>query len=182
MLTVPQAFAHRLDVAFKANALPTDARHRVEYVSASATLEYLSKGLKAASQVFDHALKLLDHLGSLVEEETLWLEYCRLLYHHIGVSGSAYRPTQIREILRRAVERFPQNSAFLALCAWNEARMRIQNETRRMIASTLLAKADTAASPNAWLFAVWVELHLDAAGFSPAAVRALFERGLANDR
>lgn len=144
-----------------------------------ALFEYLSKGFDGACAAFEYGIASLQSLGSSNEEEELWVSYTKLLYHHL-IHSTLYRPAVIRSVLQRAVKAFPQNSVFTCLFAYNEARMKIQNETRLLVERSLLRSADV--TPGGWLFAVWVELHINAAGFNKEAVRSLFERAVANDR
>lgn len=155
-------------------------RQRVTDATAFATLQYASDTFESACMVFDTALTAVEDLNSPAEEEELWISYCQLLYHHIRQHRS-YRPFEIRLTLKRAIGKFPNNSIFLSLFAFNESKMKIDNETRRLIESTLL-KDGLTVTANSWLFAIWVEMHLNVTGYNQMAVRSLFERSLLNPR
>lgn len=105
--------------------------------------EYLSQGLEEAQFLYDRVLNMVMYrcAGKAqsnpgVVEEAIYEEYARLLYRH-AVSGSAYKPGVLRELLERALEQFPSNTMFLALYGWNEARAKIENRVRRLLDTQL---------------------------------------------
>ncbi|KAH9824981.1 NRDE-2, necessary for RNA interference-domain-containing protein [Melampsora americana] len=180
LLRTRRAFTSRISTVFHSDVPQDMIRQRVSDATAFATLQYTTEGFEPACEVFETTIKAIEDLNSLAEEEELWMNYCRMIYQHIQKHRS-YKPFELRTILKRSVEKFRNNSVFLALFAFNESRMKIDNETRRLIEGCLL-KDELRVTSNSWLFAIWVEMHLNVTGYNQVAVSRLFERALLNQR
>lgn len=180
LLRMRRAFTSRISTVFHSDVPQDMIRQRVSDATAFATLQYTTEGFEPACNIFETTIKAIEDLNSLAEEEELWMNYCRMIYQHIKKHRS-YKPFELRKILKRSVEKFKNNSVFLSLFAFNESRMKIDNETRRLIEGCLL-KDEMSVTSNSWLFAIWVEMHLNVTGYNQVAVRRLFERALSNQR
>lgn len=110
----------------------------------------------------------------------------RLLYHHI-IENRVYKPSQVREELYKSILLFPQNTIFLSLFAYNEARFRIENRVRSLLTRQILEPTGNGPSiekqatliPH--LFLVYSELHRGvSAGSTAHSVRAAFESGVSS--
>ncbi|KAI7957432.1 hypothetical protein MJO28_004527 [Puccinia striiformis f. sp. tritici] len=183
LLRVRRAFIGHLAGSFQDDVPLTLLRSRISVGVGYGTFEYITEGFEAGCSAYEFSLKALNGLDSPAEEEELWLSYSKLIYQQI-VDHQRFKPIQIREILQRAIVKFPNNSIFLAIFAFNESKMKIQNHTRRLIDSILLNNNtngnNLVVTVNRWLFAIWVELNLNSSTFNQAAVRSLFERALTN--
>ncbi|MBW0471014.1 hypothetical protein O181_010729 [Austropuccinia psidii MF-1] len=176
LLCVRRAFTGQIAGSFHHDVPAFVLRSRISTVIAFANFQFSTEGFTSACEVFDQSLMAISRLNSPAEEEELWVNFCRCIYSHI-LSHQGYKPLEIRGILKRAVEKFPNNSIFFSLFAFNESKMKIDNETRRLIDATLL-KHTSLTTMNNWLYAIWVEIHLNVSGYSQTAVRALFERAV----
>lgn len=106
----------------------------------------------------------------------------RLCYHHNTTSRS-FQAATLREILDPAIRVFPDNTAFLNLYVWNEARTRIDNRVRTMLYNVVLNERNEDETVLKWTFAIWAELQMDASrGFNQNAVRNLFEKAVECER
>ncbi|KAA1090596.1 hypothetical protein PGT21_006393 [Puccinia graminis f. sp. tritici] len=178
LLRVRRAFIGQLAGSFQDDLPLSLLRCRVSAAVGYGTFQYLTEGFPAGCEAYERSLKALESLDSPAEEEELWLNYCRLIYQQIQ-DHQRFKPIEIRATLQRAIVKFPNNSVFLALFAFNESKMKIENQTRRLLDGILL-KIPTLVTVNRWLFAIWVELHLNSSTYNQAAVRGLFERALTN--
>lgn len=145
-----------------------------------ALLEYLATGtnLDAAVEVYDAfigelARRSLTGPDSPVHEICL-LRKSRLLYLH-STTAKPFKPATLRLCLETSLSVFPQNSAFLSLFTWNEARTKIENRVRTVIRDRVLAEGGETVI--GWLFAIWAELRMGV-HFNVHAVRSLFERAV----
>lgn len=178
LLRVRRAFTGQLAGYFHDDVPLSILRQRVTVAVGFGNFEYLTEGFRAGCETYERSLEGLEGLNSPAEEEELWINYSRLIYLQIQ-DHQSYKPIEIRKILQRAIQKFPNNSIFLSLFAFNESKMKIDNQTRRLIDSILLNHPHS-ATVNSWLYAIWVELNLNSSNFNQAAVRNLFERALTN--
>ncbi|OAV91551.1 hypothetical protein PTTG_01027 [Puccinia triticina 1-1 BBBD Race 1] len=178
LLRVRRAFIGHLAGAFQNDPPLSLLRSRVSAAASYGTFQYLTEGFTSGCEAYERSLTALESLESPAEEEELWLNYSRLIYGQIQ-DHQQFKPLHIRAILHRAIVKFPNNSVFLALFAFNESKMKIENHTRRLIHDILL-NIPALVTVNRWLFAIWVELHLNSSTYNQAAIRGLFERALTN--
>ncbi|GAA5980700.1 hypothetical protein JCM10908_001742 [Rhodotorula pacifica] len=176
-----QYYTQELEASFQPNATQAIVRNRNHLAYSFALFEYLTRNLPAAVDVLERHLFRLDCAdasGSAEHEEALAM-YAKLLHRHM-LFGGGYRPAQLRKVLERAIEQFPNDSLFLNLFYHNELRMRIQNHFRRVLEEQVLK--DDRATSEGWLFSIYSELHLDARRPNIWAIRNLFDRALDNPR
>jgi hypothetical protein len=176
----PQAFTGHLAGSFQDDVPMSQLRSRVSAAAGYGTFQHLTEGFGAGSEAFERSIEALRRLKSAAEEEELWLAYGRLIFRQLR-GHQSFKPSLIRASLHRAIARFPNNAVFHALFAFNESKLRIENHTRRLV-DTVLLNNPPLVSASRWLFAIWVELHLNSATYNLAAVRGLFERALTNPR
>ncbi|KAI1374624.1 DUF1740-domain-containing protein [Hypoxylon crocopeplum] len=77
-------------------------------------------------------------LGSSSSHERLLQSAARLLYYH--ASQGPFRPGFLREQLAKYINLFPQNTIFLELFAWREARLSIDDRVRSMLDKVVLVE------------------------------------------
>ncbi|GAA6036634.1 hypothetical protein JCM8097_001263 [Rhodosporidiobolus ruineniae] len=181
LLRARQYYSHSLEAAFQPRATQAHLRNRNHLAFSSALLEYLAQSLDAAVEVLETHLFRLEVAGvnGSAEHEEALMMYAKLLYRH-SAQGGAYRPTQLRDLLERALKAFKDNSLFLSLFYHNELRMKIQNRFRRSMEELVLK--ETEATSEGWLFAIFAELHLNSRNVNVWAVRNLFDRALDNSK
>lgn len=100
------------------------------------------QALSEALEVYDNAEQRLEPQK---QDRAAFLEpvhqaKARLLYHHT-IENRVYKPAQVREELYKSVLLFPQNTIFLSLFAFNEARFRIENRVRSLLTRQILEPA-----------------------------------------
>ncbi|KAK7991144.1 hypothetical protein PG990_015424 [Apiospora arundinis] len=94
----------------------------------------------------------------------------QLLYMHIN--QGPYRPAFLRERMTSFLEFFPNNTMFLALFAWKETRLSIDDRVRTLLNDTILTKKHDCATSR--VFAVRHEMQSGNAH----STRAAFEHAL----
>ena len=111
--------------------------------------------------------------------ERLHQSFARLIYHHITHTAHL-KPAEIRSSFEESIAVFPQNSIFLSLFAWNEARFRIDDRVRSLIRDVLLSNRSASNDKGTTvphLFAVYTEIARGINfGSNMNAIRAAFER------
>ncbi|KAI8825246.1 NRDE-2, necessary for RNA interference-domain-containing protein [Fimicolochytrium jonesii] len=139
-----------------------------------ALTEYLCHSVTDAQEVHERFLQSLTSPDSppTALEEAVWESYARLLYMH-ATSGQPFKPAVFREVLERALERYPVNTMMWALYGWNEGRMKVEMRVRRAVDRAL----NSNPSHILWTFAIWAELHQRQTA-NANIVRSLFERAL----
>ncbi|KAI8459216.1 NRDE-2, necessary for RNA interference-domain-containing protein [Phakopsora pachyrhizi] len=198
-----RAFIGKITGLFDRNAPIDIARNRVSTCVGFSMFQYLTQGFEAACEVYEESLKVLIESGvegEELEEEELWMSYCKLVFDQIDDRNEklekrrSYRPIQVREILKRSIERFPNNSIFIALFGFNESRMRIDNETRRLVETIILKDSGNEkriggrirrrdfVNCKSWLYSIWIEMNLNHSGYNDGSVRNLFERAVRHEK
>ncbi|KAJ9134409.1 DUF1740-domain-containing protein [Pleurostoma richardsiae] len=94
--------------------------------------------------------------GESAAHERLLQSAGRLLYHH--AKHGPFRPTYLREQLQRFITLFPRNTIFLALFAWAEPSLRIDDPVRDLL--TRLVLVDSRDSITSRIFAITHELRV----------------------
>ncbi|GAA5972334.1 hypothetical protein JCM11641_002413 [Rhodosporidiobolus odoratus] len=181
-LRARQYYSRSLEAAFQPRATQFHLRNRNHLAFSFALFEYLNThNLAAAVDILETHLFRLDVAGACgsAEHEEALMMYAKLLYRHTSVGGG-YRPTQLRDLLERAIKEFKNNSLFLALFYHNELRMKIQNRFRRTMEELVLRENE--ATSEGWLFAIFAELHINSRAINVWAVRNLFDRALDNPK
>ncbi|KAK6091211.1 hypothetical protein MT418_008238 [Batrachochytrium dendrobatidis] len=174
-----------------------DMQHLIDVVYAFTMLEYISHGIDASNHCFKtlidkcrqalvqfhsryttlktdtHSTSTSFSLGS----SSLLIEYMyelwtRLLYVHT-VSGHAFKPALLRNVLEEALEIYPTNTLFLTVYGWNEAKTGIENRVRRFL-SELHTKSP---SHLIVIFSIWSEMH-QRGTINTHVVRSLFEKAI----
>ena len=159
-------------------------RLTVHLTSLLTLLIYLSQRheLENALLVYERAFKTLSHRGRKWEVylELLHQSRARLLYHH-AVTSRLYRPALLREELARSIELYPQNTIFMSLYAWNEARFRVNDRVRSTLREFVLnERTETVVG---WIFAIWYERKGTlSGGHNVNSIKAIFERAVASKR
>ncbi|KAJ3299178.1 hypothetical protein HK104_009782 [Borealophlyctis nickersoniae] len=154
------------------------SRLTIDTMACYALFEYLTQGVEDACKMYDQSLEAVHARANgeaTVLEELVFEEYVRLLFRH-ATGGGAFKPSTLRDVLERAMERFPNNTIFLSLYGWNEARTKIQNRVRRFLDSQLARHP----SHVLWTFYIWSELH-QRPPYNVHFVRSLFDRALECD-
>ena len=151
---------------------------------------YLRNGLssRAAASTFKSNIGLLSTYisSSSSDHEYLHQSFARLLYYH-ATHTHMFKPSEIRSLLAESIALFPQNTIFLSLYAWNEARFRIDDRLRSVVQELVLGgsgetakKAQGSVMPH--FFAVFSELHRAVTlGSNVFTIRSTFERAVESD-
>ncbi|KAK4703296.1 nuclear exosome regulator NRDE2, partial [Phenoliferia sp. Uapishka_3] len=181
ILKARQYYTHLLASSFQDNVSQSMLRNRNHLAYSFAIFEYCSQGLQPAAEVLEQHLLRLDNSGAIgsAEHEEAYMLYVKLLYRHSS-AGGGFRPSQLREVLERAIKVFPNNQLFLSVFFHNELRMKIQNHVRRTLEANVLQ--DKIVTSQGWLFAIFAELHLDVRSHNEWGVRNLFDRAVAHPK
>ncbi|KAI9849168.1 MAG: hypothetical protein M1837_005398 [Sclerophora amabilis] len=163
---------------------PQLLHHVVSYADILALFNYLSasNSIFSALPVYNQTLTQLYVRSSAQPRltEILHQHRARLLYHHATTSRS-FRPALIRDTLANSITAFPNNTIFLSLYAWNEARFRIDDRVRAVMQNVVLKERHETVI--GWTFAIWHELNgrPRGAGYNTNSVKAVLERAVGSD-
>ncbi|KAI9250894.1 NRDE-2, necessary for RNA interference-domain-containing protein [Phascolomyces articulosus] len=143
------------------------------YTICYALFQFLTRGITEASNVFEHALEYIEerHAERGFESEVLWVAYAKIVYKNISMNHrKGYKPGHLRYLLQRALLLFPNNTVFIGLYVWNEARTKLYNRVRSMFTSSI------ESDPNVilWLSSIRTELHYHQP-YDINQVKSLFE-------
>ena len=112
--------------------------------------------------------------------EKLLMTKSRLSFLHTSTSR-AYQASTMRDILQKAITLFPNNTAFLSLYTWNEARTKLDNRVRTILHEVVLK--DGEETTLRWVFAIWAEMQINPnRRANQNAIRNLFERAVECER
>ena len=95
-----------------------------------------------------------------------------------------FKPSDIRSLLADTIGQFPQNTIFLSLYAWNEARFRIDDRLRSLVKEVVLSGSDETGIRShdnviPHFFAIFSELRRAVTfGSNVSTVRSTFERAV----
>jgi len=160
--------------------------HAIAFAEVRSLLEYLvsNREVTASLPIYVDLLSELERRGlcgpnSAAHERCLMAE-ARLLYYHSSTSR-LFKMKIMREFLNDALRIFPNNSVFLELFAWNEAKTKIENRVRALVRDVVLREG--AETILGYGFAIWAEMRMIGVGghYNPHAVRALFEQAVETD-
>ncbi|KAI1412901.1 DUF1740-domain-containing protein [Hypoxylon sp. FL1857] len=112
-------------------------------------------------------------LGNVSAHEQLLQSAARLLYHH--ARQGPFRARFLREQLTKYINFFPQNTIFLSLLAWREARLSIDDRVRSILDDVVLVEPHDCVSSRA--FAIRYEARTG----NIHSTRAAFEHALESD-
>lgn len=144
-----------------------------------------AQSLCAATSAFKSNIALLfSHPSSRCSEhEYLHQSFARLIHYH-ATHTYICKPSGVRSLLAESLAQFPQNTIFLSLYAWNEARFRIDDRVRSVVKELILGNGGDAksnAQDNVMLhfFAVYSEVHRGVTfGSNISTIRSTFERAV----
>ncbi|RVD87427.1 uncharacterized protein DFL_001662 [Arthrobotrys flagrans] len=133
-------------------------------------------------------LKPLDELIGDFEEsgktdcvEEAYMSKARVFFRY-ALTARAYKASVFRIFLDGAIKKFPDNTAFLSLFVWNEARSKIEYRIRTMLATDTGSDEGT-GSVVKWVFSIWAEMQMSAGNnVNVSGVRNLFERAVECER
>ncbi|PWW79846.1 DUF1740-domain-containing protein [Tuber magnatum] len=161
--------------------------HAIAFAEVRALLEYLASNREvvASLPIYTDFLSELDRRGlcgpnSAVHERCLMTE-ARLLYYHSSASR-LFKIKTMRDFLSDSLQLFPNNSVFLELFAWNEAKTKIENRVRTLMRDVVLKEGTETIL--GYGFAIWTEMRMISAGgrYNPHTVRALLEQAVEANR
>ncbi|KAI9489261.1 NRDE-2, necessary for RNA interference-domain-containing protein [Zychaea mexicana] len=146
------------------------------YIICYALFQLLTQDINEASNEFEHALEYIQerHAERGFESELLWVAYAKLTFQNVAMNRRAgYKPGHLRHLLNRALILFPNNTVFIGLYVWNEAKTKLYNRVRSMFAKSL------ESDPNVilWLSSIRTELHYHEP-YDVNQVRSLFESSI----
>ena len=159
------------------------------YIECLIFLSYLSSEtpLEAALSIFNSNLSIFPTIGPVAQRyrELFHQTFARLLYHHV-THHSRFRPSLVRNFLSDSIDLFPENTIFLSLFAWNEARFRVDDRVRSVIQTQLRSPTHGVSGRQEsyilLLFAVHLELSRAVArGSNVHSIRSAFERAVGSD-
>ncbi|KAI0841732.1 DUF1740-domain-containing protein [Hypoxylon sp. FL0890] len=109
-------------------------------------------------------------LGNIPAHEQLLQSAARLLYYH--ARQGPFRASFLREQLTKYINFFPQNTIFLTLFAWREARLSIDDKVRSLLDEVILVEPHDCVSSR--VFAIQYESRTG----NIHSTRAAFEHAL----
>ncbi|KAI2470592.1 DUF1740-domain-containing protein [Annulohypoxylon bovei var. microspora] len=164
-----------------------DVENAVVYAGGLALLEYLTQqsnkepssgsqgdiwsAISSISTCSDELVAR--NLGNSSSHERLLQFAVRLLYYH--ASQGPFRPGFLREQLTKYINFFPQNTIFLSLFAWREARLSIDDRVRSILDKVVLVEPHDCVSSR--VFAI----HHESRTGNIHSTRAAFEHALKNE-
>lgn len=185
-LTIQQALVAARDQAISLG-FPSHAAIAVECLI---ILKYLAnrQSLPAARSVFTLNVDLFTSRfsQSSPNQEYIHQSFARLLHYH-ATHTAYFSPTIIRSALTGSVTMFPQNTIFLSLFSWIEARFRIDDRLRSIMKDVVLSKdrgreGKYQESVMSHFFAVHTEINRSVTlGSNAHTVRGTFERGVGSN-
>lgn len=113
--------------------------------------------------------------GNSAHLERLHQSAAHLLYLH--ATRGPFRPTHLREQLRKSLALFPSNTIFLSLFAWADTMAIVNDPVRELLRTHVLARGHDCLASR--LFAIQHEKHASAG--SVHSMRAAFERAIDSD-
>ncbi|KAM0793184.1 hypothetical protein ACM66B_000655 [Microbotryomycetes sp. NB124-2] len=123
MLRTRQALSFELEKAFQPNATQALVRNRNHYAFCASLVEYLSRGLEAATEVMERHIFRLENSqasGSAEHEEAL-MSLVKLAYRH-STAGKGFKPGDVRQVTERAISSFKHNTLALSTFYFNERK------------------------------------------------------------
>lgn len=147
-----------------------------------------AQSLSKATSTYKSNIALLSthSSSSSSNHEYLHQSFARLLHYH-ATNTCLFKPSGIRSLLAESIAQFPQNTIFLSLYAWNEARFRIDDRVRSIVKELVLggsgdvkSKAQDSVMPH--FFAIYSELHRSITfGSNIFTIRSTFESAVESD-
>jgi len=141
--------------------------------------------LSAATPAFKTNLAILAASSAFDNTSLEYFHQCfaRLLYYHT-THTQVVKPAEIRALLAESISAFPQNTIFLSLYAWNEARFRIDDRVRSILKDVVLSPSSTSGGGVGVVphyFAILNEMSRAVAVSSNTnAIRSAFERAVSS--
>ena len=183
MANASQALIATLDHALSLNSYS----HATFAMECLILFAYLSKAqsISAATSAFKSNIALVS-TRCPSSSEYLHQSFARLIHHH-ATHIHLFKPSEIRSLLAESIAQFPQNTVFLSLYAWNEARFRIDDRVRSIVKELVLGGSDgtkkkTQDSVVLRFFAIYSELHRGVTlGSNISTIRSTFERAVESD-
>lgn len=152
-----------------------------------AWMEYLSKGVAAARNVFETYVlppdptrkwdvrgNICGYSNGSAQHEWVLTRFVQLIQCHVNSYPSS--PRLLRGVLQHALKIFPSNSLFLALFVCSESRSQVTGQLRRFFDEvtnpmkaekrTFLSRDLAPTSPMIWIFAISWEMARARAGSS----------------
>ncbi|KAI1265139.1 DUF1740-domain-containing protein [Xylariaceae sp. FL1019] len=120
---------------------------------------------------YDSCVQFPESKGTTDEE--FFQFAARLLYYH--ASHGSFRPSLFREQITKYLNLFPSNSIFLALFAWQEERLSVNDRVRSLLQSHVLTRPHETLPSH--LFAINYEIQTG----NVHSIRAAFERAVISD-
>ncbi|KAI8966202.1 DUF1740-domain-containing protein [Daldinia sp. FL1419] len=162
-----------------------DAKNAVIYAEGMALLEYLTRQSNkepssgsqgdiwsAISSISTYSDELVSRsLGDSPSHERLLQAAARLLYYH--ARQGPFRPGFLREQLEKYINFFPNNTIFLSLYAWREARLSIDDRVRSILDKAVLVEPHDCISSR--VFAIRYESRTGNVHSTRAAFEHAFE-------
>ncbi|KAI0165812.1 DUF1740-domain-containing protein [Xylariaceae sp. FL1272] len=131
----------------------------------------ISSAIAKINDHYDFCVQFPESRGSVDEE--FFQFAARLLYYH-ATHGSC-RPSLFREQITKYLNLFPSNSIFLALFAWSEERLSVNDRVRSLLHSHILSRPHETLSSH--IFAINYEIQTG----NMHSTRAAFERAVVSD-
>ncbi|MCJ1468795.1 hypothetical protein MMC07_007425 [Pseudocyphellaria aurata] len=164
--------------------------HAAMAVECLIILKYLAnrQSLSAARSAFTSNVDLINARFSQLSpnQEYIHQSFARLLHYH-ATHTAYFSPTIIRSALAESVTMFPQNTIFLFLFRWIEARFRIDDRLRSIMKDVVLSndrgrQGEYQESVMSHFFAVHTEINRSITlGSNTHTVRGTFERGVGSN-
>ncbi|KAJ5296117.1 hypothetical protein PENANT_c021G03591 [Penicillium antarcticum] len=114
----------------------------------------------------------------------------RIIYYYVENRTGQFKPAEVRERLLNSLQLWPQNTMFLSLFKWNDARLRLMDRTRDILDIASLAEGSASQESNGsihvhrvpittHLLSIYTELGRPLVfGSTAHSIRAAFERAI----
>ncbi|TPX50982.1 hypothetical protein SeLEV6574_g00602 [Synchytrium endobioticum] len=121
-------------------------------------LENLVSSIEVACETYQGAISVLGAREESLDlvTEMLYEDCTHIIHRHMLSSDTGFRPSVLRNMLERALEKFPHNIIFHSLYVLNESRTQIEGRVKKMLHDA----ESKHPSHVIWSFHLWTELQL----------------------
>jgi hypothetical protein len=153
-------------------------------------LYLMGETLESVLQVYDDAVNTLNELQEDVKVfagELIHQARARLIYQWVETKMGQFKPAEIRKQFLESMQWWPNNTIFLSLFKWNDARLNLVHRTRDILEVTTGRDPNSANAPagvhrvpiTTHLFSIYIEMGRPVIlGSTTHSIRAAFERAI----
>jgi hypothetical protein len=127
-------------------------------------LLYHAQEIEKITQIYKKCTEqIISKHGVCLMLEVAYQQICKILYLD-SKSEKRFKPSAFGELIDQGLFYFPNNSMFLSMSGWNEARFKVRKKKRME------------ESPQALLMAIWLEVQKDEA--NEHIIKRLFDKAV----